>query len=161
MVRGPLVPGWTEFDGPRRRVPRGVWWILVLLVVMSLAVVGIGVFRAAGPLASLGLESSPLQPVAFRPTTEETVLQVALSVPAGSLCRDDDVSASAVSVNGRIRVTAAVSRLRNEACVRDDTVSDPLWIDVRLDGPLADRDVVRDSDGNALPIQATTSTTGS
>lgn len=160
MVRGPLVPGWTEFDGPRRGVPRVVWWLLVLVLAAAMAVVGIGVFRAAGPLASLGLETTALQPIAYRPTTDDAVLQIALSVPAGSMCRGDDVLVTATPVLDSLRVTAVVSRLRNAACVPDPTVTNPLWIDVPISGSLAGREVVRESDGNALPLQATTGTTG-
>lgn len=160
MVRGPLVPGWTEFDGPRRPVPRFVWWLLVIFVVSGLAVVGIGVFRASGPLASLGLQTAVLQPVAYRPTTDAGVLQIALSIPAESLCRDDRLEVTAAPATQVVRITAVVSRVRNQACEPDPTVTDPLWIDVPIDGPLGGRDVVRASDGNALPLQATTGATG-
>lgn len=160
MVRGPLVPGWNEFDGPRRGVPRVIWWLIGIVVVVGLTLLGVGVFRAAGPFAGLGLQTSSLQPIAYRPTTEDAVLQVALSVPAESLCRDDRVVVSAVPAATTIRISAVVSRVRNEACESDPTITDPLWIDVTIDGPLAGRDVVRDVDGDPLPLQATTGTTG-
>ncbi len=44
MTSGPLIPGMNEFDGPRRRVPRIVWWIAAAcgVVVLLIGVAGFG-----------------------------------------------------------------------------------------------------------------------
>ncbi len=55
MTSGPLIPGMNEFDGPRRRVPRIVWWIAAAcgVVVLLIGVAGFG--GGVGPLRTLGL----------------------------------------------------------------------------------------------------------
>ena len=60
VTSGPLIPGMNEFDGPRRRVPRFVLWLLaavivpqVLLIALAGLIVRAGVGRGLRPLDEL------------------------------------------------------------------------------------------------------------
>ena len=55
MTSGPLIPGMNEFDGPRRGVPRIVWWIAAACGVVVLLIGVAGLVGGVGPLRTLGL----------------------------------------------------------------------------------------------------------
>jgi hypothetical protein len=150
MANGPLIPGLQEFDGPRRRLPRAVWWIVIGLVVAIGVVLLVGLFAGTGPARSLGLVTEQLQPVAYRPTTSEQVIQVAVGVPADGLCRSDDVQVRAFARSNRIEVAAERTRSRNSTCQSTGIAQDRVWIDVALDEPLGERQVIRESDRRPL-----------
>jgi len=82
MPRGPLIPGIEEFDAPKRGVPRFVWILLAGALIGVLFTLALGLLAGAGPLRSLGQVESPLQPVSFRPTTDEMVVSIAVTLPA-------------------------------------------------------------------------------
>lgn len=151
MVRGPLIPGIEEFDAPRRPVPRVIWWVLALIVASGALLLLLGVFRGVGPLASLGWVTEDLQPVAYRPTANDQVVQVAIAVPPGGLCRDDQVKISGTEGPDRIEVQASVTRLRNAGCEQEPGAGDRVWVDVSLTAPAGQRIVVRAGDGGELP----------
>jgi len=153
MVQGPLIPGMKEFDGPRRKVPRFVWLLLVLAILTGLLLLFLGVFRGAGPLRSLGLVTESLQPVAFRPTIDERVIQVAIAVPTEGLCEGDPVEVQASESQSQIAVSSSITSLRNSSCNRAIAPDGEVWVDVVLATALQDRKVVKASDGRELPRQ--------
>lgn len=151
MVRGPLIPGIEEFDAPRRPMPRIVWWVLAIIVLSAALLLLLGVFRGVGHFSSLGWVTNDLQPVAYRPTANDQVVQVAIAVPPGGLCRDDQVSIRGTEGPDRIEVQASVTRLRNAGCEQEPGAGDRLWVDVALTAPAGERIVVRANDGGELP----------
>jgi hypothetical protein len=106
-----------------------------------------------GPLRSLGTVTDGLQTVAFRPTTEDAVVQVAVALPPEGLCNRDPVSVEAIEAPDRVSVSASVTFLRNSPCDRQGGTGDEVWVDVLLDQPLGERLVVRSEDGQELPRQ--------
>lgn len=153
MGNGPLIPGLKEFDGPRRGVPRVLWVLLGVVVVAALGIVFIGVFAGAGPMKSLGTVTDDLQTVAFRPTTEDAVVQVAVALPPEGLCSRDPVTVDAIEGPDTVSVSASVTSLRNSPCDKQGGTGDEVWVDVLLDLPLGQRVVVRSQDGQELPRQ--------
>lgn len=154
MVKGPLIPGLREFDGPRRGVP-GLVWALLILVLLALLLIGfLGVFRGMGPLRGLGLATESLQPVAFRPTTDDRVIQVAVAVPTEGLCELDPVDVQATETVNEIAIASSITSLRNSSCAKVVAPDGEVWVDVVLNGPLDGRMVVKASDGRELPRQS-------
>ena len=154
MVKGPLIPGLKEFDGPRRGVPRVLWVLLVLVLLGALLMVFLGVFRGMGPLRGLGLVTDTLQPIAFRPTTDERVIQVAVAVPTEGICEEDPVDVQATEAASQVAVSSSVTSLRNSSCTKVIAPDGEVWVDVVLGAPLQDRVVVKASDGRELPRQS-------
>ena len=154
MVQGPLIPGLKEFDGPKRGVPRFVWVLLVLLILAGLLIVFLGVFRGTGPLRGLGLETESLQPVAFRPTTNDRVIQVAVAVPTEGLCEANPVQVQATEGAAEIAVSSSVTSLRNSSCTKVVFPEGEVWVDVPLAAALDGRAVVKASDGREIPRQS-------
>lgn len=150
MPNGPLIPGLTEFDGPKRGVPRFVWWGLSAVGVLIVLLVAAGLFAGSGPLRVLGVTTQAMQPVAYRPTTNDRVIQIALSVPPGGVCPGDDVQVHALEGHGAVTVSAQRTTSRTSACTAQAVSSDHLWVDVELQAPLAMRGVVRELDRAAL-----------
>jgi len=121
MAGGPLIPGLKEFDGPKRGVPGIVWLLLVVVVLAGLSVVFVGVFMGTGPLRSLGLVTDQLEPVAYRPTTDERVIQVAVAVPPAGLCETYPVDVASVESAARVSISAnsVASRARPSASTEE------------------------------------------
>ena len=151
MPRGPLIPGIEEFDAPRRGIPRGVWVVAVVLVVGVLFTVALGLLAGAGPLRALGQVEASLQPVAYRPTTDERVVSVAVTLPPDGLCPDDVVDVTAFERGARIEIDAYVVQSRNASCPETGIAGDSTWVDVALTQPLGERSVIRLSDRQPLP----------
>lgn len=150
MPRGPLIPGIEEFDAPKRGVPRFVWVVLLLALVGVLFVIALGLLAGAGPLRALGQVESPLQPVAFRPTTDGRVVSIAVTLPPNGICPDDEVQVVAFERGSRVEVEAKVEQSRNATCPETGIAGDSTWIDVSLTQPLGDRSVIRLSDRQPL-----------
>lgn len=150
MPRGPLIPGIEEFDAPKRGVPRFVWALLVVALIAALFTVALGLLAGAGPLRALGQVESTLQPVAFRPTTDELVMSIAVTLPPNGLCPDDEVQVIAFERGPRIEVEAKVEQSRNATCPETGIAGDSTWVDVTLRQPLGDRSVIRLSDRQPL-----------
>lgn len=151
MPGGPLIPGIEEFDAPKRGVPRFVWILLAGALIGVLFTLALGLLAGAGPLRSLGQVESPLQPVSFRPTTDEMVVSIAVTLPAKGLCPNDEVQVTAFERGPRIEVEAKVEQSRNVACPETGIAGDSTWVDVILTQPLGDRPVIRLSDRQPLP----------
>lgn len=151
MSSGPLIPGFNEFDGPKRRVPRFVWWVLASVVVVAILIGAAGLFGGVGPLRSLGLVTEEMQPVAYRPTTDERAIQVAVALPPRGLCPDEQVQVTAYERGARVEVSAQVQRSRTSDCPVTGIAGDRQWVDVQLIADLGERTVIRTSDRQPLP----------
>lgn len=156
MANGPLIPGMREFDTPRSGTPGWLPWLIIAAVVVAVLVVVAGLAGGVGPLRSLGLTTTALEPVQYRPTTSDTVIQVAVAMPAIGLCRDDDVTVIAFERGSRIEVEGSVTRSRRSSCPVGTIGGDLRWVDVVLDQPLGTRTVVRLPDREALPRDTAT-----
>lgn len=154
MTSGPLIPGMNEFDGPRRRVPRILWWILAGLLVVAVLIGAAGLFGGVGPLRTLGLVTEELQPVAYRPTVDERQIQIAVALPPRGLCSDETVEVVAFERGPRVEVEARVERSRTSDCPSTGIVGDRVWSDVVLGSPLGDRQVIRVGDRQPLPRES-------
>jgi hypothetical protein len=144
----------NEFDGPRRRVPRFVWWIVVVLIVMGILVGAAGLVGGVGPLRSLGLVTEDLQPVAYRPTTSEQAIQIAVALPPRGLCPDEQIQVVAFERGARVEIQAQVQRSRTSDCPVTGIAGDRAWVDVSLAAPLGERTVIRTGDRQPLPRES-------
>lgn len=140
-----------EFDRPRKGWPGWLPWLLAGVAVLVALVLAAGFVGGAGPLRSLGLTTTELSPVQYRPTATDNVIQVAVAMPPTGLCRDDDVSVTAFERGNRIEVESSVTRARRSSCPVTIIGGDLRWVDVVLDQPLGTRTVVRLTDREALP----------
>ena len=154
MMTGPLIPGMREFDRPRRGWPTWLTWLLVGSGVLVALIVAAGLFGGAGPLRSLGMGTTQLQSVGYRPTVDDTVIQVAVTLPASGLCRDDEIAVVAFERGNRVEVESSVTRSRTAGCPVTTLGGDVWWVDVALDNPLGARTVIRTSDREPLPRDA-------
>lgn len=155
MTSGPLIPGMGEIDGPRRRLPRFVWWSVAALAVVAVLMAAGGLVAGIGPLRSLGLVTEDLQPVAYRPTTNERQIQVAVALPPRGLCPDEDVEVIAYERGARVEVSARVERSRTSDCPVTGIAGDRAWVDVPLLVDLGERTVIRVGDRQPLPREST------
>ncbi len=154
MTSGPLIPGMSEFDGPRRRVPRILLWLLVALVVLGVLIGAAGLVGGVGPLRSLGLVTEDLQPVAFRPTASDETIQVAVSLPPRGLCPDEQIQVVAFERGARVEIQAQVQRSRTSDCPVTGIAGDRAWVDIALASPLGERTVIRVGDRQPLPRES-------
>lgn len=152
-MAGPLIPGLQEFDRPRRGWPRWLTWLVVSAVVLVAVLVLAGFAGGVGPLGVLGRSTTQLEAVSYRETVEPDVIQVAVTLPPSGLCRDDAIDTVAFERGNRVEVEASVTRRRNAACTVTTIGGDVRWVDVRLTGPLGDRQVIRLSDRDPLPAE--------
>lgn len=144
----------SEFDGPRRRIPRFLWWIVAALIVVGVLVGAAGLVGGVGPLRSLGLVTEDLQPVAYRPTTSDRVVQVAVALPPRGLCPDEQVQVVAFERGARVEIQAQVQRSRTSDCPVTGIAGDRAWVDVALTAALGDRTVIRTGDRQPLPRES-------
>lgn len=154
VTSGPLIPGMNEFDGPRRRVPRIVLWLLAAVIVLGVLVGAAGLVGGVGPLRSLGLVTEDLQPVAYRPTTSDQAIQVAVALPPRGLCPDEEIQVVAFERGARIEIQAQVQRSRTSDCPVTGIAGDRTWVDVALGRPLDERTVIRTVDRQPLPRES-------
>lgn len=150
MAGGPLIPGLQEFDAPR---PRRTWigWLLGIGAGFAVLLVVAGFVGAVGPLSVLGVQSTPLVTVGYRVAADPRAVEIAVAVPAGGLCGQDEVVATAFERSGRIEIEAAVTRLRRADCPPVALGGDVRWVSVSLQQPLDDRPVIRLPDREPLP----------
>ena len=66
VVNGPLIPGLQEFDGPRKGLPRFVWWVLGVLAVAAAVVRPRSTEEVAAVLARCNEAGVPVTPAAGR-----------------------------------------------------------------------------------------------
>jgi hypothetical protein len=155
MQTGPLIPGMREIDAPRRSHAATWLWILGAVGLIAALVVLAGVVGGVGPLRALGARETPLQPVAYRLTSDPAVLQVAVALPTSGLCAGDEVRATGVERGPRVEVAAArVQAPGQEVCSGVGIAGDSTWVDVVLDQPLGERTVIRVEDRQPLPREA-------
>ncbi len=155
-MSGPLIPGMLEFDRPRKKNPVVIWVLLGLVVLAGIVILGLGVFAAAGPFRQLGLITEKLEPLAFRPTIVESVVQLSVALPAGGLCADEVVDVSLVQDVTAVYVGASVTTPRHISCTAVGQSADQVWVDVQLIDPLGQRQVVRAADGQVLSRESST-----
>jgi hypothetical protein len=152
VATGPLLPGMREFDVPRSRRPAWLAWLLGGVGVVVVLVVLAGLVGGVGPLKVLGLSTTPLQPVGYRTTADPTAIDVAVTLPAGGLCRNDDVEVTAFERGNRVEVEGSVVRTRNATCATTSIGGDLRWVEVPLDAALGARTVIRTVDREPLPL---------
>lgn len=151
MANGPLIPGLREFDRPGKGWPGWVLWLIAAVAVLLVLVLAAGFVGGVGPLRTLGLATTELAPVQYRPTATDNVIQVAVAMPPTGLCRDDDVSVVAFERGNRIELESSVTRSRRSNCPVTIIGGDLRWVDVVLDQALGTRTVIRLSDRAAVP----------
>jgi hypothetical protein len=153
-MSGPILPGMREFDRPRGRGPAWVVWAVMTLVVLAVVIVLAGFVGGVGPLRVLGQSTVPLEPVAYRVTDDDALIEIAVTLPPDGLCRDDVIDAVAFERSNRVEVEASVTRGRAESCTVTTIGGDVRWADVRLDSPLGTRTVIRATDREPLTREA-------
>jgi hypothetical protein len=152
MATGPLIPGLKEYDRPRRGFPRWLAWLIGSVVVVLAVVVLAGFAGGVGPLRALGQSTVPLEAVGYRLTADDTVIEVAVTLPASGLCREDELRGIAFERSNRIEVDTSVTRSRNPSCPITSLGGDVRWVVVPLDAPIGTRTVVRAADRQAVPL---------
>ena len=80
-MSSPLIPGMREFDRPRSGWPRWLTGLVVGTIVVVTLIVLAGFVGGVGPLKVLGQSTVPLSAVAYRATGDETVIEVAVTLP--------------------------------------------------------------------------------
>lgn len=144
---GPLIPGVQEFDRPRKSRWRWVALIVGILIAAFAIVLVLGVFAGRGPLRSLGVNVENLQVINWRPTENEDVIELAVTIPAGGLCRTSVIEPVVAEGADAITVSASVEQSKRAACAQQETLGDRTWVMVQLGAPVGERSVVRSSDG--------------
>jgi hypothetical protein len=149
MSGGPLVPGFNEFDRPKRSFPR--WAGLLIAGVISIAALLLiwGFAAGTGPFSSLGLVTEDLQPSGYRPTVDTNVIQVSAAPPQSGICPDQNLDVTVSESPSEIGLAVTLRGPRSSTC-QGNAQSESIWIDVLLEEPLGDRDIVRTSDGQQI-----------
>lgn len=155
-MSGPVIPGLREFDRPRGRMPAWLVWAMLTVAVLAVVVVLAGFAGGVGPLRVLGVSTTPIEAVGYRPTSDETVIQIAVTPPPSGLCRTDEVRAVAFERSNRVEVESSVTRARSASCPVTTIGGDVRWIDVQLGSPLGTRTVIRASDREPIPREGAT-----
>jgi hypothetical protein len=151
VAGGPLLPGRQEFDRPRRGWPAWLTWVVASVAVGTVLVVLAGFAGGVGPLRMLGSSTVALDAVGYRLTDEPTAIEVAFTLPADGLCRDDVVDAVAFERGNRVEVDLAVVRSRGGDCALTSLGGDVRWVTLTLDAPLGSRTVIRTVDREPVP----------
>jgi hypothetical protein len=149
-MSSPLIPGMREFDRPRSGWPRWLTGLVVGGVVVVALILLAGIVGGVGPLKVLGQSTVPLSAVAYRATGDDTVIEVAVTLPPAGLCRDDVIDTVAFERSNRVEVETSVTRGRATTCTVTTIGGDVRWVTVRLDNPLGTRTVIRASDREPL-----------
>lgn len=150
-MSGPLIPGLTEFDRPRRGWPSWLTWLVFALAALLAVIVLAGFAGGVGPLGLLGRSTTALESVSYRLTGDPSVIQLAVTLPASGLCRDDRIDAVAFERSNRVEVETSVTRPRRSTCPAAAIGGDVRWVDVTLANPLDARTVIRLPDREPLP----------
>ena len=142
MMQGPLIPGLQEFDRPRRGFPRWATAIIIAVVVGLILLIVAGFVGGVGPLRLLGQTATPLEAVAYRGSPESSTIEVAIALPDTGLCRDDELIVTPFERSNRVELEASVTRARSSDCEQVTMGGDRRWVDVLLDNPLGERQVI-------------------
>jgi hypothetical protein len=140
-----------EFDRPRSRWPSWLGWLIGAVAAIVALIVLAGFVGGVGPLRVLGLTSTALSPVSYRPAASDTSIQVAVALPPSGLCRGDELTAVAFERSNRVEVETTLVRSRNGECTLTSMGGDLRWIVVGLDHPLGTRTVISAADRTPLP----------
>lgn len=128
-----------------------------MVAVLGLVVLG-GLIAGIGPLRALGTDESPLNPVAWRPTVDPQVIQVAVALPESGLCTGDEVVVRAIDRPTLVEVSAARTSPRGSGgCAGIGIAGDRTWVDVALDLPMGTRMAVRQVDRVPLEVESAVS----
>ena len=132
-------------------------WLVAAGVVLMCGVPGCVAagYRGLGPLSTLGVTQSELQPQAVRPPGESgdpLVILIGVRWTKDGWCTGQ-FTVRATETPTEIRVSNVTSReYHNGICAGLGTADNMAWAEVRLTTPLGNRAVVRDSDGSRLPV---------
>lgn len=124
------MPGAREFDAPRRGVRGPLAWVLGVVGAVLVLVAAAGLFAGVGPLRAIGAREESLTPLAWRPTGDPAVIQVAVLVPPSGICSGDDVVPEVIERGARIEVGAVLRSPRGRGCTPVGIAGDRVWIDV-------------------------------
>lgn len=149
MSGGPLVPGFNEFDRPKRGFPRWAGFLIAGVIGLAGPLLIWGFAAGSGPFSSLGLVTEELQPAGYRPTVDTDVIQVSVLPPQSGICPDQNLDVTASESPNEIGLAVTLSGPRSSSC-QSNAQSGSIWIDVLLNEPLGERDIVRTSDGQQI-----------
>jgi hypothetical protein len=149
MSGGPLIPGFNEFDRPKRGFPRWAGFLIAGVVGVGLLMLIWGFAAGSGPFSSLGRVSVELQPVGYRPTVDIDVIQVNVTPPQSGICPDQNLDVAVIESPNEIGLSVILSGPRSSSCP-GNSESESIWLDVLLEDPLGDRVIVRSSDGQEV-----------
>jgi len=149
MNVGPLVPGFNEFDRPKRGFPRWAGFFIAAVVAIAAFLLIWGFAAGSGPFSSLGLVTEELQPSGYRPTVDTDVIQVNAAPPQSGICPDQTLDVAVSESPSEIGLALTLSGPRSSSC-QGNAQSESIWIDVLLNEPLGDRTIVRTSDGQEI-----------
>jgi hypothetical protein len=127
--------------------------VVAAVVLAGLAILG---YYGWGPLGSrLGVTTSQVQPEAVQSLGQggdPLVVAVLFPWPGGGYC-SGQFTVTATETSRQVQVGEVTSReVRGSSCAGLGTVDGMAAADLALTAPLADREVVRDSDGARLPV---------
>lgn len=138
-----------EFDRPRKSPWRWVFLVVGIIIAIVAILVVLGVVVGKGPLRSLGVNVEQLQVINWRPTEIETVIELAVTLPASGLCQTSVITPQVSETSSTVLVAASVEQGKRTSCAQMATVGDRTWVAVELAEPVDGREVVRLSD-NAI-----------
>lgn len=150
MPSGPLIPGVSEFDRPKRGFPRWAGYLIAVVVVVGGGLTLWGFVAGGGPLGGLGEVEEQLQPTGFRPTVEPDLIQIQVSLPNEGACPSNTFDITALESAESINVEVNLLRPRSNSCP-GQLLTDSLWLDLALADPLGERLILRSIDGQELP----------
>lgn len=149
MSGGPLIPGFNEFDRPKRGFPRWAGFLIAGVVSVALLLLVWGFSAGGGPLSSLGQVSEELQPAGYRPTVDTDVIQVSVTPPQSGICPDQSLDVTVIESSSEIGIAVTLTGPRSSSC-QGSSNSGSIWIDVLLGNPIGNRAIVRSSDGQQI-----------
>jgi hypothetical protein len=149
MSGGPLIPGFNEFDRPKRGFPRWAGFLIAGVVSVVVFLFILGYAAGSGPFSSLGRVTEELQPVGYRPTVDTDVIQVNVTSPQSGICPDQTLDVMVIESPSEIGLAVTLSGPRSSSC-QENAESGSIWLDVLLENPVGDRAIVRSSDGQQI-----------
>ncbi len=149
MSGGPLVPGFDEFDRPKRGFPRWAGFLIAGVIGIAGLLLIWGFAAGSGPFSALGRVIEVLQPAGYRPTVDTDVIQISVAPPQSGICPDQNIDVAVSESPSEVRIAVTLNGPRSSSC-QGTAQSGSIWIDVLLEEPLGDRDIVRSSDGQQI-----------
>jgi hypothetical protein len=149
MSGGPLIPGFNEFDRPKRGFPRWAGFLIAGVVSVVVFLLILGYTAGSGPFSSLGRVTEDLQPVGYRPTVDTDVIQINVIPPQSGICPDQTLDVMVIESPSEIGLAVTLSGPRSSSC-QENAESGSIWLDVLLENPVGDRAIVRSSDGQPI-----------